>query len=330
MTDICIAMLTAESAFAHEETKVKSNSTSIVDEVWPSLPLEEWKDTYATLHMWTQIVGKIRLRLSPPINHWWQVPLYVDARGLTTSAMPYGSRTLQIGFDFIDHQLLIETGEGASRRLTLEPRSVADFYRELMTSLRSLDIEVKISPRPDEVPNPIPFAEDEEHAAYDAEYANRCWRILVQAHRVFEEFRARFIGKCSPVHFFWGSFDLAVTRFSGRPAPPREGADKITAEAYSHEVISHGFWPGSGPVKDAAFYSYTAPAPSGLDKAPIRPAAAFYSTDASEFLFMYDDVRRADSPDAALMDFLQSTYEAGADLANWDRRSLERDSGASN
>jgi hypothetical protein len=252
------------------------------------------------------------------------VPLYVTARGLTTSAIPYRTRTFQIDFDFIDHQLQIVTSDGSTKAMALAPRSVADFYNELMAALGSLEIDVKINAKPDEVANPIPFAEDHEHASYDAEYANRFWRILVQAHRVLEEFRARFIGKCSPVHFFWGSFDLAVTRFSGRPAPEREGADKITREAYSHEVISHGFWPGSGPVEGAAFYSYTAPAPAGLDKASIRPAQAFYSTDVSEFLLMYDDVRASATPEAALMDFLQSTYEAGATLAKWDRRSLER------
>jgi hypothetical protein len=304
-----------------------SNIKSSLTEVWPSLPLEEWKDTYATLHMWTQIVGKIRLMQSPPVNHWWQVPLYVTARGLTTSPIPYETRSFQIDFDFIDHQLLINTSDGAAKTLPLEPRSVADFYRELMATLRALGIEVKIRATPDEVQNPIPFAEDQAHASYDPEYANRFWRILVQASRVFEKFRSRFIGKCSPVHFFWGSFDLAVTRFSGRPAPEREGADSITREAYSHEVISHGFWPGGGVVQ-AAFYSYTAPAPTGLDKASIRPREAFYSQEMSEFLLMYDEIRKADSPDAALMDFLQSTYEAGASLAKWDRASLERTSKA--
>jgi hypothetical protein len=293
-------------------------------EVWPSLPLEEWKDTYATLHMWTQIVGKIRLTLSPPLNHFWQVPLYVTSRGLTTSPIPYQSRSFEIDFDFIDHNLLINTSDGERKIIPLVPRSVADFYQELMAALRSSGIEVKIRAIPDEVQNPIPFAEDNEHASYDAEYANRFWRILVQAKRVFEEFRARFIGKCSPVHFFWGSFDLAVTRFSGRRAPERVGADRITREAYSHEVISHGFWPGGGPINGAAFYSYTAPAPDGLDNARIRPPQAFYSKDMSEFLLMYEDVRQAASPDESLMDFLQSTYEAGADLANWDRDSLEK------
>jgi hypothetical protein len=300
-----------------------SNIKSSLAEVWPGLPLEEWKDTYATLHMWTQIVGKIRLTQSPPVNHWWQVPLYLTSRGLTTSPIPYETRSFQIDFDFIDHRLLINTSDGAAKTIALEPRSVADFYRELMATLRALKIEVKIRATPDEVQNPIPFAEDQEHASYDPEYANRFWRILLQASRVFEEFRSRFIGKCSPVHFFWGSFDLAVTRFSGRLAPERAGADGITREAYSHEVISHGFWPGGGAA-GPAFYSYTAPAPDGLDKAVIRPREAFYSQEMSEFLLMYDDMRKADSPDTALMDFLQSTYEAGANLAKWDRASLER------
>jgi hypothetical protein len=308
-----------------DNSNIEANRVAV--EAWPSLPLEEWKDTYATLHMWTQIVGKIRLVQSPPVNHWWQVPLYVTSRGLTTSPIPYEARTFQIDFDFIDHRLLINTSDGVTKTLTLEPRSVADFYRELMATLRALQIEVRIRATPDEVQNPIPFAEDREHASYDPEYANRFWRILVQANRVFEEFRARFIGKCSPVHFFWGSFDLAVTRFSGRPAPERVGADQITREAYSHEVISHGFWPGGGAV-GPAFYSYTAPAPEGLDKASIRPREAFYSQEMSEFLFMYDEMRKAASPDAALMDFLQSTYEAGANLAKWERASLERTSKA--
>lgn len=300
------------------------NTPADTEATWPGLPLEEWKDTYATLHMWTQIVGKIRLVQSPPVNHWWQVPLYVTPRGLTTSSMPYKTRAFQIDFDFINHQLLINTSDGKTKTIALAPRSVADFYSELMATLRALDIEVKIRAIPDEVADPVPFAKDEAHASYDPVYANRFWRILVQADRVFQEFRSRFIGKCSPVHFFWGSFDLAVTRFSGRPAPERQGADRITLEAYSHEVISHGFWPGGGAVKGPAFYSYTAPAPDGLDKALIRPKEAFYSQEMSEFLLMYDDMRKADSPDRSLLEFLQSTYEAGANLANWDRPSLER------
>ena len=293
-------------------------------EVWPSLPLEEWADTYATLHMWTQIVGKIRLVQSPRINHWWQVPLYVSARGLTTRTIPHGTRNFEIEFDFIEHQLVVRTSDGETRRLALAPRAVADFYRELMEMLGALGLEVKIRAIPDELANPIPFAEDYEHASYDGEYANRHWRILAQTDRVLKEFRSRFIGKVSPVHFFWGSFDLAVTRFSGRRAPEREGADSINREAYSHEVISHGFWPGSGNIQMPAFYSYTTPEPAGLPQAAIRPAGAFYNPPTGGFILPYDDVRQADNPDQVLMEFLQSTYEAGANLANWDRAALER------
>ncbi|MBV9958716.1 MAG: hypothetical protein JO360_09860 [Acidobacteria bacterium] len=292
-------------------------------EVWPALPLDAWDETRATLHMWTQVVGKIRLAQSPHINHWWQVPLYLTARGLTTSPMPYGARSFEIDFDFISHQLIIKTSEGASRSIALEPRTVAEFYRLVMEALGALDLEVKIWTMPVEIPDPIPFTEDETHAAYDAEYAHRFWRVLVQADRVFKEFRGRFTGKVSPVHFFWGSFDLAVTRFSGRPAPERPEADPITREAYSHEVISHGFWPGGGEMKGAAFYSYTAPEPEGLSEQAIRPAQGFYSKEMSEFLLMYDDLRASAQPDEALMEFLQSTYEAGATLAAWDRQALE-------
>ncbi|HEX7175756.1 MAG TPA: DUF5996 family protein [Pyrinomonadaceae bacterium] len=291
---------------------------------WPSLPLNEWQDTYATLHMWTQVVGKIRLALTPLVNHWWNVPLYVSARGLTTSAMHYHDRTLEIEFDFIDHLLRITCSDGTTRTLPLEPRTVADFYREVMRLLGELGVEVKIWTTPVEIPDPVPFEEDTAHASYDPEYAQRFWRILSLSARVLEEFRARFVGKCSPVHFFWGSFDLAVTRFSGRTAPERPDADSITREAYSHEVISHGFWPGAGPLGAAAFYSYTAPEPPGLKEAAVRPTSAFYSNELSEFLLMYDDARQSDSPEAALMEFLQSTYEAGAGLANWDRAALER------
>ena len=305
-------------------------------DVWPALALEEWQDTYATLHMWTQIVGKIRLKLTPLVNHWWNVPLYVSARGLTTTAMPYGDRTFEMEFDFIDHQLLVKCDDGASTSVPLGPRAVADFYRGVFKALDGLGIRVKIWPVPVEVQDPIPFDEDYEHAAYDPEYAHRFWRVLVRADKVFEEFRARFVGKCSPVHFFWGSFDLAVTRFSGRRAPERAGADPVTREAYSHEVISHGFWPGqraAGPVERAdsdgttrapAFYSYTAPEPEGLSEAPVRPERAFYSRAMKEFILLYDDVREAASPESALTEFLQSTYEAGADLAKWDRAALER------
>lgn len=291
---------------------------------WPSLPLQEWEETRATLHMWMQVVGKIRLEQTPLVNHWWNVPLYLTARGLTTSAMPYGERTFEIDFDFIDHNLNIRTSDGAHHELALTPRSVASFYHEVMSRLRELGIEVKIWTTPVEIPDPIPFEKDEIHASYDAEYANRFWRILLQTGKVFEEFRSRFIGKCSPVHFFWGSFDFAVTRFSGRPAPERPGADPITREAYSHEVISHGFWPGSGPIQAPAFYSYAAPEPERLSEEKIRPEKAFYHQELKEFLLYYDDVRQSASPESTLMEFLQSTYEAGANLARWDRASLER------
>lgn len=292
-------------------------------EVWPSLPLKEWQETCATLHMWTQIVGKVRLVQSPLVNHWWNVPLYVTARGLTTSAIPYDVRTFEIDFDFIDHQLFINTSDGANRAIGLYPRTVADFYRELMSCLHALDLHIEIYTTPVEVPDPVPFTIDHQHAAYDAEYANRFWRILLQSDRVFKEFRSRFIGKVSPVHFFWGSFDLAVTRFSGRRAPERPGADAITREAYSHEVISHGFWPGSGNIQAPAFYSYTAPEPPGLKEQPIRPGRAFYNPETSGFILLYDDMRLAGSPEEVLMEFLQSTYEAGAQLGKWDRAALE-------
>ena len=293
-------------------------------EIWPSLPLKDWQDTYATLHMWTQIVGHIRLVQTPLVNHWWNTTLYLTARGLTTSPIPYGTRTFQMDFDFIDHRLLINTSDGSTKSLALAPRSVAAFYGELMETLSSLGIVVHIHGKPDEVADPIPFAQDDKHASYDAEYANRFWRILVQVDRVFKQFRSRFIGKCSPVHFFWGSCDLAVTRFSGRRAPERPGADAMTREAYSHEVISHGFWPGGGTVEAPMFYSYAAPAPAGLENASIEPSAAYYSTEMSEFFLAYDEVRKADSPDQTLLEFMQSTYEAGATLANWDRAALER------
>ena len=310
------------------------------NDLWPALPLEEWQETYATLHMWTQVVGKIRLKQTPLVNHWWNTPLYVTARGLTTSVMPYKDRAFEIDFDFIDHRLLIKRDDGAAETIPLVPRSVADFYREVIDRLRALAIEVKIWPVPVEVENPVPFEQDHRNASYDPEYANRLWRILVQTERVFTDFRSRFIGKCSPVHFFWGSFDMAVTRFSGRRAPEREGADPITREAYSHEVISHGFWPGiraSGPVERdrsestinaPAFYSYTAPEPAGLGDEPVRPDQAFYSTAMKEFILLYDDVRNSSSPDDALMQFLESTYEAGAKLATWDRAELERANGS--
>ncbi len=294
---------------------------------WPELKFAEWQDTLATLHMWTQVVGKIRLKTTPLVNHWWNVPLYVSARGLTTSAMPYrDGRVFEIEFDFIDHQLLIKCSDGSTTMLRLRPQSVADFYAEVMSALRGLGMEIRIWTMPVEVPNPIRFEAD-LRSSYDSEYVNRFWRALVKMDEVLKEFRARFIGKVSPVHFFWGSFDLAVTRFSGKPAPEREGADYMTREAYSHEVISHGWWPGNKDM-EAAFYSYTTPEPAGLGETikqgKILPAETFYSSEMKEFFLLYDDVRSSASPDKALMDFCQTTYEAGANLAGWDRAALER------
>jgi hypothetical protein len=291
---------------------------------WPELVLEAWQDTCSTLHMWTQIVGKVRLALSPRVNHWWEVPLYVNASGLTTSAIPYGNEIFEIQFDFLDHQLTIQTSWGSSRSFPLKPQSVAAFYSEFMAALESLGIEVKIWTMPVEIPNPIPFESDTQHASYDPEYARRFWRILILCDTVFKEFRAGFIGKDSPVHFFWGSFDLAVTRFSGRRAPPRPEADSVTREAYSHEVISAGFWPGGGEIKGAAFYAYAAPEPAGFAEQAVHPQAAFYHPQVREFLLMYDEVRLSASPRDALLSFLQSTYDAGANLAHWDRKELER------
>jgi hypothetical protein len=295
-------------------------------EYLPELPYGSWKDTLFTLHMWTQMVGKIRLSLSPLVNHWWNVPLYVNARGLTTSPMPYGSRTLEICFDFIDHKLLIETSDGEVRELALKPQSVADFYQLLMKTLSQLGMPVSIWTRPCELPEDatIAFEKDDVHKSYDAESAHKFWEILVWADRVLKQFRASFIGKASPVHFFWGSFDLAVTRFSGRRAPERPGADPITREAYSHEVSSAGFWPGGGDITGPAFYSYAAPEPPGFGEHKVNPSAAYYHPVLKEFLLMYDDVRTAESPNADLLAFLQSTYEAAADLGNWDRAALER------
>ena len=291
---------------------------------WPALPLEGWKDTYATLHMWTQVVGKVRLALTPLINHWWNVPLYVNARGLTTAPIPYRNHPFEMWFDFLDHQLVLQLCEGSRKSLPLQPMPVADFYREVLGMLRSSGIEVKIWRMPVEVPAPVPFDEDRVHAAYDPAAAQAFWKILLSVQSVFEEFRSRFLGKCSPIHFFWGSFDLAVTRFSGRPTPERPGADRVTREAYSHEVSSVGFWPGGGTIPGAAFYSYAAPEPPEFRDSPVRPAAARYDAQLSEYLIMYDDVRTATSPSAALLDFCQSTYEAAATLGKWDRAALER------
>lgn len=292
--------------------------------VWPALPWEEWKQTAATLHMWTQIVGKTRLALTPLVNHWWNVPLYVTARGLSTSSLPYDDDLVDIEFDFIEHRLHIRMTSGESRSIALRPQSVASFYAEYLDLLRSLAIDVKINPKPVEVADPIPFAEDYQHASYDEDSVYRFWRILQRSDTLFQRFRAGFLGKSSPVHFFWGSFDLAVTRFSGKLAPPRAGADAITREAYSHEVISAGFWPGNGGFGAPAFYCYAAPQPVGLEQQKVRPAQAFYSGELKEFILKYDDVRQANSPDDAVLEFLQSSYGAAANLAGWDRTALER------
>ena len=305
-------------------TGTEASRQTARENFWPALPLQEWQDTCDTLHMWTQVVGKIWLAQAPLINHWWEVPLYVTCRGLTTSPIPCGERTFQIDFDFIDHRLTIRTTDGATESLALQPRSVADFHAAVMERMRALGLPVRIWTTPVEVAKPIPFEADRQHAAYKADHANRFWRILVQADRVFTAFRARFIGKASPVHFFWGSFDLAVTRFSGRPAPAQPGADRITREAYSHEVSSCGFWPGGDGIDKPAFYSYAFPQPDGFAEAPVRPAAAFYDKGLGQFILPYDDVRQAESPDETLLAFLQSTYEAAANLAHWDRAALER------
>jgi hypothetical protein len=288
---------------------------------WPELPLQEWEDTYHTLHMWTQIVGKIRLGLTPLQNHWWNVALYVNCRGLTTSLIPYDGGGFELEFNFLDHRLELRTSNGLERALPLKPKSVAAFYRELFAMLRDAGINVQINPKPQEVPNPIPLDQDETHASYDPEYANRLWRILLATDAVFKEFRAPFIGKSSPVHFFWGSFDLCCTRFSRRRAPPRKGI--ITSEAYSCECHSVGWWPGGGDIKGPAFYAYMAPEPQGYAARPSLSSGG-YNDQMHEFLLMYDDVRRAKSPRREILEFAQRTYEAGADLAKWDRAALER------
>jgi hypothetical protein len=295
---------------------------------WPPLVYADWQDSCATLHLWTQIVGKIRLTLAPPVNHWWHVPLYLTSRGLTTSPMPYDGRTFQIDFDFIDHVLRIAASDGRRESLALAPRSVADFYKEIVGRLRALGLDVPVWTMPVEIADPIPFEQDQIHASYDPLQVNRFWRVLTQVDQVFAAFRGRFLGKASPVHFFWGSFDHAVTRFSGRPAPPPPSnpniPDIINRAAYSHEVSSCGFWPGNGGFGQAAFYSYAYPQPAGFGETPIQPSSAFYSKEIGEFILPYDAVRQAASPRDTLLEFLQSTYAAAADLAKWDRAALER------
>ena len=308
-------------------------STAVEDRrratTWPTLPLAEWKDSLATLHRWVQMVGKTRLALAPLVNHWWHVTLYLSSRGLTTSPMPYAGRTVEVELDFVDHNLLVRTSDGATRAIALVPRTVADFYREYTALLGSLGLRIKLWPVPSEMEDVLPFPEDQQHRSYDPDYVARCWRILSQASRVIQDFRGGFIGKCSPVHFFWGGFDLACTRFSGRHAPPHPGGvphlpDRVAREAYSHECISAGWWPGGGPIGEPLFYSYIYPEPPGYAVAPVRPAEAYYSKDLREFVLPYEAVRKAERPDDMLIQFLQSTYEAGANLAGWDRPSLER------
>jgi Family of unknown function (DUF5996) len=294
------------------------------EQAWPALPLSEWSDTRDTMHMWTQIVGKVRLALSPHLNHFWEVPLYVSARGLTSSPIPSNLGLFEVHFDFVEHKLDIVTAWAAPTGIRLYTRSVAGFYREFMQALDSLGIQVKIWPLPQEVPNPIRFDRDVTHARYDPAYANRCWRILASVDTVLKEFRARFIGKASPVQFFWGSFDLAFSCFSGRRAPERPGADRITRESYSHEEIAVGWWPGSGDVAEPMFYAYAVPEPAGYPSSRVRPGKAYYDTKLGEFLLSYEEVRRSADPRATLMSFLESTYEAGATLGNWDRANLER------
>jgi hypothetical protein len=295
---------------------------------WPALNLEDWQDTCTTLHMWTQIVGKIRLMQTPWINHSWHVPLYLTTRGLTTSTIPYGDRLFQIDFDFLEHRVCLATAEGHLKTIDLRPQSVADFYQAVMQALEELEMPIRINTLPNEIPDPIPFEQDTTHTSYDGEAAQRFWRVLLQSDRVFKEFRSHFCGKVSPVHFFWGSFDLAVTRFSGRTAPEHPGGvpnlpDDVAKEAYNQEVSSAGFWPGAG-LGYPAFYSYAYPTPEGFKDAPVKPDTAFFHEGLGEFILPYDAVRTAEDPDQALLSFLHSTYEAAADLAQWDKAALQQ------
>ena len=302
-----------------------ANSTT--EEIWPALPFAEWKETAKTLHMWTQVIGKVRLALSPWTNHSWHVTLYLTARGLTTSPIPFRDRILEIRFDFVSHELRLLTSDGGLKTIPLRSQSVAQLYHAVMDALRSLEIEVQINTTPNEVDPAIPFEENETDSAYDPEFANRFWRVLLQSDRVFKEFRSEFCGKCSPVHFFWGSFDLAVTRFSGRRAPQHPGGvphlpDVVTREAYSHEVSSLGFWPGNEMMPEPIFYSYAYPEPPGFSEAKVQPSFAKYNPPLHEFVLPYEQMRQAESPDAALLDFARSTYDAASTLGNWDRAAL--------
>jgi hypothetical protein len=293
------------------------------DEIWPALPYDAWKDTYATLHMWMQVVGKVALAQAPPLNHSWAIAMMVTPRGLSTRTLPHSHRTFTIQFDFIEHQLEICASDGETRTLALRPQTVADFYRDVMATLKGMGLAVTIWPMPVEISSPVRFTQDTVHRSYDPIYANRCWRILAQVARVFTASQCEFVGKCSPVHFFWGGFDLAVTRFSGKPAPPREGP-AFMRDAYSHEVISHGFWPGSGPVLEPTFYSYAVPEPLHFKEARVRPEAAHYHRELGEFVLPYDAVRNAASPDQAILEFVGTTYDRAATLAGWDRAALDR------
>jgi hypothetical protein len=297
--------------------------TPMAEELWPTLPYDAWKDTYATLHMWTQVVGKVALAQAPPLNHSWSIAMQVTPRGLSTRTLPYRDRSFAIQFDFIDHQLVIAASDGETRMLPLRPQTVADFYHEVMATLEAMRLPVKIWPMPVEVPDPIRFDQDTVHHSYDAEAANRCWRILLQAARVLTVSECSFVGKASPVHFFWGAFDLAATRFSGKLAPPREGP-AFMREAYSHEVISHGFWPGGGPLPEPVFYGYAVPEPAGLKEAIVKPGATYYHRDLGEFVLPYEAVRTAASPDEALLSFVESTYDRAATLGGWDREALRK------
>jgi hypothetical protein len=295
----------------------------MTNDLWPALPYDEWKDTYATLHMWMQVVGKVALAQAPPVNHSWAIAFHVTPRGVRTLTLPHGQRSFTMEFDFIDHQLVVRVSDGTVRSLALLPRSVAEFYREVMAMLEGMNLGVRIWPVPVEIPAPIPFEEDSGHASYDPEYAARLWRILVQLDRVFGELRCEFVGKCSPAHFFWGSLDFCVTRFSGKAAPPREGP-RFMQDAYSHEVISHGFWPGSGPLLEPTFYCYAVPEPAGFKEAKVEPDAAYYHRELGEFVLPYEAVRTAARPDDAIRAFVHSTYDRAATLAGWDRAALDR------
>jgi len=314
--------------FVTPATKLQRMIASTDNEPWPALPYAAWKETCATLHLWTQIVGKIRLGLTPWLNHSWHMPLYVTARGLTTSPIPYRDRSFEIAFDFDAKVLDIAASDGGHRAIALEPRTVAEFYALVIAALEELGITVRITELPCEIAGAVRFSQDRQHGAYDAQYARRFWRVLLQVDRVLKQFRTGFIGKSSPVHFFWGSFDIAVTRFSGRPAPPHPGgapglSDAVMREAYSHEVSSAGFWPGGGGIDHAAFYSYAYPEPDGFRTSAVWPAGAVFNTAIGEFLLPYDAVRAAPDPDAALLAFLHSTYEAAANAGKWDRAALE-------